>query len=203
MMLAENGTNVLRISYADIIKIKAEYLVDTSSFMSPDETDVYVVSSDEIYDVLQAIRKKNAVNNMKLYLSEVLDLKNRELYAFYSPPLATGEERERLVANFNRNAQCRMDEDVDSVDFEPVVRLFNPTGAGTWLLTELDPEDNVAFGLCDLGMGLSEIGTVSLTEIRKYVGFGGLRIERDRAFEAKHTLSEYARIASNKSDSIT
>ena len=30
-------------------------------------------------------------------------------------------------------------------EFKAVVKLFNPTGLGTWYLSELDPETNVAF----------------------------------------------------------
>jgi hypothetical protein len=56
-------------------------------------------------------------------------------------------------------------------DFYPVVKLFNPCGAATWLLTEIDPEDEtVAWGLCDLGMGFPEFGTVSLDRTRSLPG---------------------------------
>lgn len=42
----------------------------------------------------------------------------------------------------------------DTADFSPVVKLFCPWSGATWLLTELDPDDpDIAFGLCDLGMG--------------------------------------------------
>lgn len=79
-------------------------------------------------------------------------------------------------------------------DHWPVVKLFNPCGAATWLLTEIDPDDySIAFGLCDLGMDCAELGSVSLDELRSIrVGFG-LRIERDRHFEATHSILTYAR----------
>jgi Protein of unknown function (DUF2958) len=49
----------------------------------------------------------------------------------------------------------------DEIDFRAVVKLFNPTGAATWLLTEIDLDDEtVAWGLCDLGMGFPEFGTM-------------------------------------------
>lgn len=36
-------------------------------------------------------------------------------------------------------------------DHKPVVKLFTPDAACTWLLTEIDPEEtDIAFGLCDL-----------------------------------------------------
>jgi hypothetical protein len=40
-----------------------------------------------------------------------------------------------------------------------------PVEGATWLLTELDPEDpDIAFGLCDLGMGSPELGSMRLVE---------------------------------------
>jgi len=80
----------------------------------------------------------------------------------------------------------------DEKDFKPVVKLFGG-GACTWLLTELDPESNVAFGLCDLGHGTPEMGSVCMDELLsiKFPPFG-LPIERDRNWIANKTLSEYA-----------
>lgn len=77
-------------------------------------------------------------------------------------------------------------------DFQPVCKLFTPWGAATWLLTELDP-DGIAFGLCDLGMGCPELGSVSLDELRelRHPRFG-LKVERDLHFSADKPLSAYA-----------
>jgi hypothetical protein len=73
---------------------------------------------------------------------------------------------------------------------------FIPVSAATWLLTEIDPDDeSVAWGLCDLGMGLPEFGTVSLTELGAYRGRLGLGIERDRYFEARGPISAYVNAA--------
>jgi hypothetical protein len=59
--------------------------------------------------------------------------------------------------------------------------LFCPWSVATWLLTELDPEDpDIAFGLCDLGMGFRELGNVRLSEMADVIGPDGPRIERDR-----------------------
>lgn len=83
----------------------------------------------------------------------------------------------------------------DETDHWPVVKLFNPTGAATWLLTELAADGDTLFGLCDLGFGSPELGYVSLAEISGIrVGFG-LRIERDRHFKAGYPLSVYAEAA--------
>jgi hypothetical protein len=81
----------------------------------------------------------------------------------------------------------------DEIDFHPVVKLFTPDAGCTWLLTEIDPEDpDIAFGLCDLGMGFPELGSVSLSEIAAVRGKLGLPVERDLYFEADKPLSAYA-----------
>jgi len=66
------------------------------------------------------------------------------------------------------------------LDFKPVAKLFDPTGASTWLLSEilLDNPD-VTLGLCDLGMGEPELGRVSLSELEACRGRFGAKIERD------------------------
>lgn len=79
------------------------------------------------------------------------------------------------------------------IDHKPVVKLFNPVGAATWLLTEI--EGDVAFGLCDLGMGSPEMGNVSITELEGITLPLGLKIERDLYFTADKTLSQYAEAA--------
>jgi len=110
--------------------------------------------------------------------------------------LLTKEQRTQLIAHGQINAR-RMAEGEDTVHFSPVVKLFAPWGAATWLLTELDPEDeDIAFGLCDLGMGSPELGSVRLSELGSVRGPAGLRIERDRHFKADHWLWVYARAAS-------
>ena len=81
-------------------------------------------------------------------------------------------------------------------DFYPVVKLFTPDAQCTWLLTELDPcDDDIAFGLCDLGMGTPELGRVSIAELESVRGPLGLAIERDNWFRAEKTISQYAREA--------
>ena len=79
------------------------------------------------------------------------------------------------------------------IDFEPVVKLFTPDAQCTWLLTELDPDDpDIAFGLCDIGLGCAELGCVRLSEIAILRGQLGLPVERDLHWIAKKTLREYA-----------
>lgn len=81
----------------------------------------------------------------------------------------------------------------DTVDFPPVVKLFTPHGAATWLLSEIDAEDtDIAFGLCDVGMGCPELGNVRLSELAAVRGRFGLPIERDLPFTATEPLTVYA-----------
>ena len=100
----------------------------------------------------------------------------------------------QLQANGLRQASLRGTD--HEIDFPPVVKRFTPDAAATWLLTELDPEDrNLAFGLCDLGLGYPELGSVSLPEIAALRGRLNLPVERDRFFKATYPLSVYAHAA--------
>lgn len=109
-----------------------------------------------------------------------------------SMALLTAEIRERLLANGRLRLEYQM-RDESEPDFLPVVKLFTPDAGCTWLLTELDPEDpDIAFGLCDLGMGCPELGSVSVAELESVRGRLGLPVERDLHFTATKTLSAYA-----------
>ena len=100
--------------------------------------------------------------------------------------LLLDEHRTQMLANGERTARG---EDIDPY---PFVKLFAPDGAATWLLTELDPtEPDIAFGLCDLGMGCPELGSVSIAEISAVKGRMGLAVERDLHFKADKPLSAY------------
>ena len=105
--------------------------------------------------------------------------------------LLTKSIREKLLSNGRTQELVRGTD--EEIDFRPVVKLFTPDAACTWLLSEVDPEDpDIAFGLCDLGMGTPELGSVRLSELASVRGKLGLPVERDRYFEAEKTLSAYA-----------
>jgi Protein of unknown function (DUF2958) len=53
-------------------------------------------------------------------------------------------------------------------------------------------DDDIAYGLFDLGLGTPEIGFVCMREIRELRGPLGLPVERDLHFDADKTLSAYA-----------
>lgn len=81
-------------------------------------------------------------------------------------------------------------------DHVPVVKLFTPDAQATWMLTEIVPDEpDIAFGLCDVGLGFPELGYVSLLELSEIRGRLELPIERDTNFEGKHPLSIYAEAA--------
>ena len=107
--------------------------------------------------------------------------------------LLTADIRERLLEMAAFDPQFQMDEESELIDLLPVVKLFTPDAGCTWLLTEIDPEDpDIAFGLCDLGLGCPELGSVSLSELESVRGRLGLPIERDLHFTPTKTLSAYA-----------
>jgi hypothetical protein len=100
------------------------------------------------------------------------------------------EFRDRLLANGARSAAG---EDIDPI---PVVKLFTPDANATWLLTELDPDaPDIAFGLCDLGLGSPELGYLSLVEIGNVRGPMGLPIERDEHYQETRSISVLANLA--------
>ena len=69
-------------------------------------------------------------------------------------------------------------------EYVPVVlKLFGGSNK-TWLITEMEPDGDTLRGLCDIGMGCCEYGTVSLSQLAqvRFKPFG-LGIERDRYFQ--------------------
>lgn len=101
--------------------------------------------------------------------------------------LITSAQRERLISNYAAE---------DWAELPPVVKLFTPDAGATWLLTTLDPSDgDTLWGLCDLGLGFPELGTVSLTELCELRGALGLPVERDLHVTLDRATREYADLA--------
>ena len=114
----------------------------------------------------------------------------------HNAQLLTPEIRDALLRN-GRLREQYLRAGLAEPDFLPVVKLFTPDSDCVWLLTELDPhEPDIAFGLCDLGMGYPELGSVSITELEAVRGGLRLPIERDLRFTPTKTLSAYADEAS-------
>lgn len=99
--------------------------------------------------------------------------------------LLTPEIREQLLAN-GRDPEG---------DHVPVVKLFNPVGAGTWLVAAMDADGDTLFGLADLGFGCPEMGDFSLSEMTSVRLPFRLTIERDILFEGVFPISVYAEAA--------
>ena len=95
----------------------------------------------------------------------------------------TKEIEKKLRANAKK-------EGVDYADLKPVVKLFQPDGAATMLLSTLD-DDGVVQGVFDLGLGHVEMGPAYLPEILAAKGKMGLSIERDAWFKAEKTVAQY------------
>ena len=106
--------------------------------------------------------------------------------------LITKEIQTKLMANGKASEAAIMD-DGNTPDHKPVLKLFTPWGAATWLISECDAEEpNRLFGLCDLGQGSPELGYVWLPELTSVRGPAGLTIERDMHWKANATLTQYA-----------
>ena len=97
--------------------------------------------------------------------------------------LLTGTQRDRLLANGRQRDQ----------DHIPVVKFFNPLGAGVWLATELDEDGDIMFGLADLGY--PELGSWSLSEMQSVRLPFGMGIERDLLFTGDFPISVWAEAA--------
>ena len=101
--------------------------------------------------------------------------------------LITPELRTQLLRNGN---ESRIRAHFDPM---PVVKLFTPDANATWLISEMYPEEpDILFGLCDLGLGQPELGTVLLSELLTVRGRLGLPVERDISFIPDMSLSEFA-----------
>lgn len=104
-------------------------------------------------------------------------------------PLITDEQRGQLLDNGTAAARG------EKRDPFPVVKLFTLDAHATWLLTELNPDDDTAFGLIDLGVGTPALGHVRLSVLEGIRGPENLSVVRDLHFTARRRLSEYVRLA--------
>ena len=106
--------------------------------------------------------------------------------------LLTKSIRTQLEANAAVSERAHLMPGV-RIDHQPVVKIFNPAGAATWLFTEIDGD--ICFGLCDLGMGSPELGSVSISELESIKGPLGIGLERDKYFTASMGLNGYVSAA--------
>jgi hypothetical protein len=90
--------------------------------------------------------------------------------------LITADIRKKLEANYKKTSETGETGKV-------VLKLFGGSNM-TWLITDIDPDGDTMMGLCDIGMGCCEYGSVSLSELQsiKFPPFG-LGVERDMYFK--------------------
>ncbi len=89
--------------------------------------------------------------------------------------------------------RLKMNNLTKDADHAPVVKFFTPWANATWLISDIDVEDNdLMFGLCDMGHGEPELGYVLLSDLEELKGPAGLTVERDLHFKATKPMSEYA-----------
>ena len=85
--------------------------------------------------------------------------------------------------------------EMETADIKIVMKLFNPSGVGTWYI--YDKEDNDVFW-CYANLNdpeMAECGTVSMDELLSYRGPYGLGIERDINFKPlSKSLAEVIKI---------
>lgn len=90
-----------------------------------------------------------------------------------------------LIAQMQAN---RLSSERDEHDPKPVVHLYVPGSNSQWLLTEIDEDLDIAFGLCDLGVGLPEMGYASLHRVLERTPWAMINL----GFVGIAPLSEYA-----------
>lgn len=77
-----------------------------------------------------------------------------------------------------------------------VAKFFNPVGAGTWYLMNMDPEDeDYCWGIVSLFE--VEMGSFSKSEIENFKGQFGLSIERDLYFEPINAKELWDKLMAN------
>ena len=107
------------------------------------------------------------------------------------------EDQAKMIANHNE--QLPLKGTSEERDFLPVCLLRFPFSGMWWLLTELDPEEPIAFGLCHITD--AELGSVWLPELLE-VRHRGLRVIQDTSFRPRASLSNYVRFVQKEGPQI-
>jgi len=102
--------------------------------------------------------------------------------------ILTDDQKAKLLANGRVSAERGGPQ-----NHWPVIKLFVPNTRCVWLVTEIDPADqSVGFGLCDLGQGTPEMGSIDLAEL---VDPADPLAKPDPKFQAQHPLFVYFKAA--------
>lgn len=169
----------------DVLEIQL-FLRNYSGLCLDDEEDLDILAQ-HLMDFIGELYERLQRTEAEAFYEDVLNADQEALL--------TNEQREQLLEN--GRAQRDAEKRGESIDFYPVVKLFTPEAQAIWLLTELHHRDpDVAFGLCDLGVGSPELGSVCVSELMHIPGPWGLPpVERDQRFKATKTLSAYSKEA--------
>ena len=98
----------------------------------------------------------------------------------------TKEQHDMLIQN-GRHIETYGDDDV-----MPVTKLFSSDGNQTYLLFAVDDCDHdLAYALCDLGVGTPEIGTIRLSKVANGQTSFGLSVEFDPNWKPTMSMHEY------------
>ena len=99
----------------------------------------------------------------------------------------------QLINNHERQVSHQAVNEGSTLDIRPVVKFFGGS-ACSWLISEYDVENDIFFGLCDIGHGSVELGYISRSELQniRFAPFN-LPIERDLYQTFSHGLSVYTK----------
>jgi hypothetical protein len=138
---------------------------------------------------LTAAKKKEIKAKAKAKAKELTSLRRLKTR---SGTLTTQTQLTKLIENHLINWEHRK-RDGHTTAFRPVVRLFNPSGRGTFYLSEFDPDEGSFFGFGGYQKGTGELGYSLLEDFKKQLPPFGLPFERDRHWTpGKETVVEMA-----------
>lgn len=103
----------------------------------------------------------------------------------------TAEQRRRLQQEWAEREAAMLTG--AAYDPRPILKLFTPDAGATWLIAALSPDERIAWGVVDLGLGFIEVGEVDMAELKAARGRLGLPVERDRWFTPSMTVGEHQR----------
>ena len=95
--------------------------------------------------------------------------------------LFTKQQKEKLIKNYIHHKEYWNDEHPKYKEFKAVLKLFNPTGIGTWYLMNMHKDNDYCWGICHIYEW--EIGSFSINELKGVNLPFGLKIERDKFFK--------------------
>jgi hypothetical protein len=98
-----------------------------------------------------------------------------------------------ILLTRTQHAQLFVNGRQSDVDHIPVVKFYNPIGAGVWLATALEEDGDIMFGLADIGY--PELGSWSFGELEAIRLPFGMGIERDVLFTGMFQISAWAEAA--------